>query len=110
MPWQLTTPVTVGALDSASYDQIRITRMTHDSVRAFIQFDIEYGRTVDSVWTPGLAPRDKQTSFFLQGQEYTDLVTTAEPVDANEKTYDAVKRGLYEWLNTNGHIAAGSVV
>ena len=109
MPWQLTTPVTVGGLDAASYDQIRITRMVHDSVRAFIQFDIEYGRTVNDVWTPGYAPKDKLTTFFLQGQEYVDLVTDAEP-EAEEKTYDAVKRGLYEWLNANNHIAAGTVV
>ena len=99
-----------GALDTGNYDQIRIVRLNHDSVRGFISLQIEYGRTINSVWTPGFAPAGKQTNFHIDGQAYTDLVTDSEPLDANEKTYDAVRRGLFEWLSANNHIAAGSIV
>ena len=110
MPWQLTTPVDVGNLDVADYNQIKIVRMVHATQSPErIEVQIEYGRTVNNVWTRGMDPVGKQTYFIIEGQAYQDLVTTHVP-NAQEKTYEAVKRGLYEWLNDNDHIADGSVV
>ena len=35
-------------------------------------------------------------------------MSTATP-SSGELTYVAVKRGLYEWLQTNGHLDAGAI-
>lgn len=109
MPWQLTTPVTTGSIDTVDYDQIRVTLLTHDSARNFIQVQWEYGRTVSGEWAPGVAPVGAETSRLIDGSEYVTLVTTHLSNDG-ELTYDAVKRGMYDHLNTMGDIAAGSVV
>ena len=127
MPWQLTTALDVGDLDVANYDQIRVTHLMHDSVRKLIHLSIEYGRTVADVWTPGATPAGKETSFTIMDTEYDNLIAgqapdvqTIDPSDAIryvqdgvvwvEKTYYATKRGVYEYLNSQGHTDAGSVV
>lgn len=107
MPWQLSTPVDVGALDTNNYNQVNITRFTHDTRRNMMILQLEYGRTVDGEWITGYAPAGKETSITIQGQDYLDIVTHVSLPD--ELTYDAVKRGLYDWLSTNGKIDAGSV-
>jgi hypothetical protein len=109
MPWQLTTPVNVGDLDEANYDQVKITKMVHDARRKMIRVTLEYGRTVDDVWVPGKRPAGKTTSVLIKGDDYTTLVTTSV-TETDELTYDATKRGLYDWLSANGVIDAGSVV
>ena len=108
MPWQLTTPLSVGQLDSADYDQIRITSLMHDSVHSVIVLNLEYGNTVDGAWVAGYAPKGKDVSFTIKGASYTTIVSHMS--NDNEPTYAAVKRGLYEWLEAEGYIDAGSVV
>jgi hypothetical protein len=109
MPWTLTTPVAVGDLDPAGpYTQVKIVRQAHDSVRGMIAVDLEYGNTVNDEWKPGLPIRSKPTNIIIQGEEYTALVTDSEP-ETDEKTYDAVKRGLYEFLATKNMIGPGTL-
>ena len=108
MPWQLKTPIDVGGLDSNDYDQIRITRLTHDSVRSMILVDLEYGRTVDGEWVPGHTPKDTATGVVITGDDYAAVASHVS--NDGERTYEAVRRGLYEWLSASGHIAPGSVV
>lgn len=109
MPWQLTTPLNVGDLDTGSYSQIKITRLTHDSVRGFLNVDLEYGNTTAGKWVPGVAPRTKQTSIFINDQDYQDLVEDSIATDG-ENVYEAIKRVLYAYLVTNNIISAGSLV
>lgn len=108
MAWQLSTPVAVGDLDSSAYQQVKIIEQRH-SGRGFILVDLEYGNTVDNVWVPGVAPKGKQTSVMIDGEDYNTLVTTSTP-NEGETTYDAVKRGLYTYLVGKTIIGAGSVV
>lgn len=110
MAWQLTTPVAVGDLDpNGPYAEVKIVRQAHDSVRKVIAVDLEYGNTVANVWTPGLPVRSKPQSVIIQGTEYTDLVANSEP-EAEETTYDAVKRGLYAYLASKNLIGPGALV
>ena len=109
MPWQLTTPVPVGGLDTANYDQIRITRFDNDSVRLRMLIELEYGRTVNGTWVKGFTPVGKHTSVMIEGADYSAFVATATPAEG-ETTYEAVKRNLYEWLVAHSIIEAGAVV
>ena len=104
MPLKLDTAIAVGALDDADYEEVRIIRNTHDSVRKFISMEIEYGRTVDGTWIPGATPKGKERSFHISGQAYTDLIA------ANAAMYVSIKDILYGWLNTNGDVDSGVVV
>jgi hypothetical protein len=109
MSWQLSTPLDPGDFSLGTYDEVRIVRQHHDSVRSFITLDLEYGTTVSGEWITDIQPASKQNNVFISDNAYTDLVTNAVTNDG-ETTYDAVKRGLYEWLYTNNFIASGVVV
>ena len=125
MPWNLTTPVNVGDLDTVDYSEITMTGLRHDSRRKMLMLEIEYGNTVDGEWKAGFSPANKQTNFILTDTEY-DSVTAGSVPDVQtsdpgspayaqvgsvwvERTYVAVKRGCYEWLVAQGHIGAGSI-
>ena len=127
MPWQLTTPVAVGDLDSGSYGEAKITHFRQDVNRARFDLQLEYGNTVADVWERGIVPTGKVDHFVVLGTDYADLIAdsvpdvqTLDPADAVryavagavwvERTYYATKRALYNWLSTNGHIDAGTVV
>lgn len=110
MPWQLTTPVDAGDLDpNGPYAQVKIMKFTHDARIQRIHITLEYGNTVDSEWAPGRQPYDKLNSVVISGDDYISFVSTHMSND-DELTYNATKRGLYEWLLANGHIAPGSIV
>lgn len=131
MPWQLTTPYTGGTLDpTGTYDQVKVEHMQWRATQGLIIVELQYGTTVDGVWTQGLTPVGKPSSAMLEGQKYIDLITAAaprtaliDPVDPTyakvdvggtpvwvELTYEAVKRGLYEYLATESVIDPGNVV
>ena len=110
MPWQLTTPIVAGDLDSGGpYNQVLIADENHDSKRKMIHLILEYGNTVVDEWVEGVAPRDMDTTHTILDQKYDDLVST-HLTDDGELTFDAAKRGLYEHLNSEGVIPPGSVV
>lgn len=110
MPWLLTTPYDGGDLDSArTYNQVKIRMQGWDDRRNMMSVELEYGSTVDGAWVAGLVPEGKPTYVPIEGQDYVDLATNSQP-QAGEATYQAVKRGLYEYLATNGHLDPGAVV
>ena len=108
MPWTLTTPISAGDLDTTPYAEVRIVRQAHDSVRRVIVLDLEYGNTVGGSWVPGIQPRSKPCSVYIQGDDYTTLTENSLP-EEDEKTYDAVKRGLYNFLHTKAFIGDGTL-
>ena len=108
MPWLLTTALNTGDLDSGTYAEVKITNMTHRPNQNLIMVELEYGNTVNSDWAPGHLPAGKSGSHIIEGQKYTDLVTTHASLNG-ELTYIAAKRALYEHLETEGVIDAGSV-
>ena len=125
MPWTLTAAVDCGDLDTGTYGEVKIVRFTHDPVQKRMTVRLAYGNTVDSVWEGGMLPNGKSYSVPIVDTDYDDVVAdsvpdvqTEDPSDSNysqvgavwvEKTYYATKRALYEWLNANEDIAAGSV-
>ena len=110
MPWQLTTPVTVGDLDSSSYTQVKIVDTAHRSrnVRKVVLM-LEYGNTVDGEWVRGHLPSEKKGDYTIFGDEYDTLVSTHTSLDG-ELSYIASKRGLYEHLLAMGVIGPGVMV
>lgn len=110
MPWQLTTPLNAGDLDTTqAYDQVEIQGLNWDGKRAMMGLPLEWGTTVDGDWKSGITPRGKESFVQIEGQTYLDLLANSMP-QAGETTYQAVKRGLYEYLATAGVIGPGSVV
>jgi hypothetical protein len=108
MPWQLTTVIDTGDLDTTSYGEVKIVRQIHDSIRGMVSIDLEYGNTVQGAWVPGLSLHSKPSSVFIDGTDYLALITDSEP-EQDEKTYDAVKRGLYEFLASKNYIGPGHI-
>lgn len=109
MTWQLTHPVAVGDLDpNGPYVEVKIVRQAHDSVRKIIAVDLEYGNTIAGVWTPGLPVRSRPQAVVIQGTDYETLVENSGP-QAEETTYEAVKRGLYSFLATSSFIGPGAL-
>ena len=98
MPFQLDTPETTA--DSSS---VRIVLMTHDSVRRFVRMDLEYGYTDGETWVANKPPAGKPTHVVVSGDGYDAMLT------ASQELYDGVKDMLYDWLETNGYIDAGTV-
>jgi len=110
MPWELTTPVQTGDLDpNGPYAQIKIMRILFDTRQSQINILLEYGNTVEGDWILGQQPAGLESHILITGEDYTTLCATHETND-DELTYTAMKRALYEWLNTNDKIAAGSIV
>ena len=111
MPWELDTPVTTGGLDlSGPYDQIMIIRQGHDARRRWITLEMEYGNTLSGVWVPGVAnPIGAEVSCVILDDDYSTLINTHTTNDG-ELTYNAVKRGLYEYLSASGIIPSGTMV
>lgn len=126
MPWTLTTPVAVGDLEDSALAEIKIVRLEQHANKKRLGLQLQYGNTVGEVWTPGYAPRAKQIDVQITATDYDDIIAnsvpdvqTSDPADAVryaqvgavwvERTYYAVQRACYEWLNTNSIIDAGSV-
>ncbi len=108
MPWQLTTPVDTGDLDSVPYAEVKIVDMVHRSNRSLIVIQLEYGNTVDGEWIRGMMPAGKANSYSIRSDDYTALVTGHTTL-ANELSYVAAKRALYEYLATKRVIEPGTV-
>lgn len=109
MPWQLTTPIGTGDLDTVAYSEVTITEFRFSNQRQFIMVQLEYGNTVSGTWVPGITPLGKQASHVVDGAAFLSLVANATP-DVGETTYQAVKRALYEQLLADGIIDAGTIV
>ncbi len=109
MPWQLTTPVNTGDLDASNYAEVKIVGVSHRTNQKLISVELEYGNTVDGEWVRGHTPIGKVSSHVIEGQKYTDLITTHATQDG-ELSYDAAKRGLFEHLVAEGVTDPGAVV
>ena len=109
MPWQLTTPISVGDLDpNGPYQQVKIRYMIWDDRRSSYILEWEYGNTISEEWVSGKTPSGKETTTKIYDQNYIDL--NDHVTNDGEKTRAAVKRGLYEYLFTKGLIDPGTVV
>ncbi len=112
MPISLTTALNTGDIDSAVYDHVLIAHQSHDAIRKMITLVLEYGTIVDNTWAPGEASpaggSEFPSSLTLSGAEYLSIISHAS--NDGELTYNAVKRGLYEYLQSNYIKLAGSIV
>jgi hypothetical protein len=129
MPWLLDTPIDSGDLDDGEYSEVKITRFVQDSNRGQVNLRLEYGNTVDGKWESGYLPKSKSPHATINDRGDTDYSTlvadavpdvqTSDPGDPIryvpagdvwvERTYYAVKRGLYAYLEDKGIIDAGTM-
>ena len=102
MPIQLTSSVTIPGEVGNPYTHVRVKSLQVDIDGSALQFNVAYGKYNNSVWewTTRLPP----TPFILldndAGPAFTNFVSS-HVTNTNELTYDAVARGIYEWLLDN---------
>lgn len=105
MPVTLDTPVTFG---EDTLNEVKIIRFRHDSVRQRILVRWQFGNTVDDNWVGSrYRPAGGVLRARFKDADYTALV--AEEPGEGETTYQAVKRALYEKLQADGLVPAGSI-
>lgn len=112
MPILLTTPLDPGSFDTATYDHVKIINQTHrmNRIEPSIMLFLSYGTVTDGVWVPG--NNTPSTAVYpvnvsVSGEDYISLISH-DSLDG-EKTYAAVKRGLYEYLQSNYAALAGDI-
>jgi hypothetical protein len=114
MPILLNTPLDPGDIDDEGlYDHVIITREIHNSRRNRIVLSLEYGTISDGEWIGGQASPVHDSNYppaaIIEGADYEDLILNHEPLPG-EKTYQATKRGLYQWLQSKFPSLVGSIV
>ena len=112
MPIQLTTQLNSGDMSVDVYDHVKIMRQTHDARRSHIILDLDYGTITDGEFISGsVAPYSDNlpNSVVISGTDYIVMVTT-HVSNTDEVTYEAVKRGLYEYLQANYPSLAGTII
>lgn len=120
MPLDLTTPFQTGDLDpNGPYSQVKIVKMTHDSVAETIEIQVEYGNTALGEWEPGVKEQemylvenspaeydDQGNETVPAGTDYDLLVAKLCGVgNDNTPIYTRVKQELYQWLIDEGYFA-----
>lgn len=120
MPWQLTTPISVGSFDpnapNSQYTYCRVKLRGTDTDRERSTVNIEYGWLVSGEFVAGVVPTNRKSGHLIEGARWLDMTNNSVPkveatnpggyaaVDVGgttvyvEKTYVATKRGLYEFL------------
>lgn len=108
MPWNLTTPYDGGTLDPTGvYDQVKIIGLHWRSwPKESVCLTVQYGTTVEGKWVPGTNPAGRPTRVYIDGEDYPAFISHESDCKA---TYEAAKRGAYEWLFAKGYIDAGSL-
>lgn len=129
MPWTLTVPLSEGDIGTSLttvliHDFIDRTRNQNEAMTEKLFVEIQWGNIVSDAWVMGL----KQPVHITIAGATLDALMTDKPdvqlsdpsdpsrywkVDGQniwvEYTYYASKRSIYEWLNTNEHIGAGTM-
>jgi hypothetical protein len=103
MPLNLTTVVSAGDLDpnASNYSKIKVIDIRISPGSKRLEFSVQMGNTGEGgVWVPGIA---SLATFRLTAAEF-DAAKTHVSNDG-ELTYDAMARGIYEWLVSGGHYA-----
>ena len=118
MPWQFTTPISIGVADpdapSGEYTHCRATLTGNypDVDPPCLRLNLAYGWVAAGMFVGGKAVLNPDAypiaGIVIEGADYTTLITTHEP-NPGEKTYAAAKRAVYEELNRQGKISAGTV-
>lgn len=111
MALSLTTPLSVGDLDSGTtYAEVKIVMFMLCSADETIRIECEYGNTVSGSWVPGIrAGNAANQSFIIQDidggtSHYTDMIANTSAA-ASENYYDEVATLLYQWLIDESHFA-----
>jgi hypothetical protein len=96
MPIQLTTAFNPGDLDTVTYTQVKITKVYLSLDSKSFEIRCQYGNTVETAWVKGVVD---DRNFNISGTDYDTLI--AATPEAEETTYDAAARELYQWLLDN---------
>jgi len=113
MPWLFDNPVSTGGLDNTApnnaYTHCRVRMRDNDPDARSIILLLEFGYMDGADFVKGaLLPVGVDPSPVISGDSWVALVTTHTP-NPGEKTYQAAKRGLYEFLVASGAIGPGQV-
>jgi len=129
MPWTLTTPLSEGDIGTSLttvliHDFIDRTRNQDGAMVEKLYVEVQWGTIQADEWVEGLK---QPVHITIEGATLDALLTDkpdvqlSDPSDPSrywkvdaqdiwvEYTYYASKRSIYEWLNTNGYITAGTM-
>ena len=123
---QLTTPISVGILDSNAYTHVKITKMTWDDEVKRIDLVARAGRVVNSKFVPGIETiatfKQHQIANYTMGPgpehpedpptvvtDYDDLIAESLTSGADEPVYEEVANALYQWI-LDKELYAGTLV
>ena len=129
MPWTLTTPLSQGDVGddittALIHDFIDRTRNQDDVMNEKLFIEVQWGNIIDGLWVEGLKQPVHVTiegdalAALLADKPDVQFIDPSNPgrywqVDGYEcwveYTYYASKRSIYEWLNDNGYITAGTM-
>jgi len=110
MPLQLTTPLSVGAIDvNSPYQQVKIVEVKLCLTAGYIDLTTQAGNTVNGRWTNGMGIEGATVKRFrVEGSDYNTMVG-AKSLGADDVYYDRVASLLYQCLIDKGHFS-GSIV
>lgn len=113
MPIQLSAALNAGDLATETIDHVRVGNQSHRADKRMIVLSLEYGTVVEANWVSvDIQPAESSSfpsSVIIAGSDYTTLTTTHASNDG-ELTYAAVKRGLYEYLQSKYASLAGTII
>lgn len=113
MPIQLTTAADSGEMGGgATYTHVKIMGWSHEPLQKLIKIGVQFGTMSGEEFIPGPSFMIKSIMIIndpgVPHTKYDDLVD-GHTTNDGEKTYAAVKRGLYQWM-IDESIFAGTIV
>lgn len=110
MPLQLTTPLSVGAIDANSpYQIVKILQLNIYPGAKVIELTLQHGNVVDGVFVPGMAVEGVTVKRLTVSSPDYETLVAAKSAGADEVYYDKVSNLLYQWLLDNSHFV-GTIV
>lgn len=113
MPIQLTSPwapwphADAGSVPaSVTYAEAQVYKITWTDAPSLLAW-VEFGETVNDEWVPG-AYSPAKLRVELTGEDFTTLASAL--TNEGEGIYDAMKRIVYTYLQTNNLMLAGTIV
>lgn len=110
MPLQLTTPLSVGAIDvNSPYQQVKIVEVKICLTSGYIDLTTQVGNTIDGSWVNGMGIEGVTVKRLrVEGADYGTMMA-AKSVAADEVFYQKVADLLYQWLIDKSHFI-GTIV
>lgn len=106
MPLQLSTPISVGDLNSHGLTHMRIQRFLLDLAQGNLIFTVWHGYMDGENFVP--SPLKNPESYTIDGEAFVEMIGGTMGHDG-VLVYDDAAAALYQWMIDNGH-AVGTIV